>query len=319
MTQSFAIVSGQTGMQVIGTTPMAYGAKADGVTDDTAAIQAAMNALAGTGVVLWMPAGNYLIANGPLIVPNGKPLTISGYGARLHLSGQGSSFTTPVGVPFTTGLLAYPTYSAFSTTLSANSVIVTTSANTIVRDYSTAGQPQPFVAALAGTLTVDGFDVTPQANSSCFAAVTGSEVRLRNGKVHFTQTTGAFVSDQSGGNLWIIDNVDFDGAQLGTAIGLQTTVSGSTFRVGPGFRNNANSPISFGATTYYSRKQTVVANGTTGVAVAWPDIKPHDVLHFTLQTISGTPGHPKYTITPGTGFTFTSDASDSSTYEWFIA
>jgi Pectate lyase superfamily protein len=38
-----------------------YGAKGDGTTDDSAAIQAAFNALAGTGVTAWFPAGTYVV------------------------------------------------------------------------------------------------------------------------------------------------------------------------------------------------------------------------------------------------------------------
>ena len=50
---------------------MNYGAKADGVTDDSAAILAAINAAAGQGV--YVPAGKYRLA-APLTVPNGAHL-----------------------------------------------------------------------------------------------------------------------------------------------------------------------------------------------------------------------------------------------------
>jgi hypothetical protein len=106
-----------------------------------------------------------------------------------------------------------------------------------------------------------------------------------------------------------------DGA-TGT-FGLYSPVSG-TYRVGPSLENGAATPILLAGSGRCNRKQTLVANGVTGVAVAYQDIKAGDSVQFTLQTIGGTVGHPKYTITAGTGFTFTSDAADTSTYEWFI-
>ena len=60
----------------------AFGAKGDGVTDDTAAIQAAINACsaAGGGTVLFPPA-TYAVNTGPLSIPNG--VRFWGYGATI--------------------------------------------------------------------------------------------------------------------------------------------------------------------------------------------------------------------------------------------
>ena len=51
----------------------AFGAKADGKTDDTAAIQKALNAAAKQGGVVHLPAGKYLVA-GSLRIPVGVAL-----------------------------------------------------------------------------------------------------------------------------------------------------------------------------------------------------------------------------------------------------
>lgn len=53
--------------------PSAFGAKADGVTDDTAALQAALEAAGEKGGVVYLPPGRYLVA-GSLKVPAGVAL-----------------------------------------------------------------------------------------------------------------------------------------------------------------------------------------------------------------------------------------------------
>lgn len=50
-----------------------FGVKADGVTDDTSAIQKALDAAAKTGMTLRLPAGTYLVA-GSLTIPPGVSL-----------------------------------------------------------------------------------------------------------------------------------------------------------------------------------------------------------------------------------------------------
>jgi hypothetical protein len=57
-----------------------YGAVGDGVTDDTAAIQAAANAIASTGGVLYFPPGSYVITNSITI---SKPTMLIGCGGNM--------------------------------------------------------------------------------------------------------------------------------------------------------------------------------------------------------------------------------------------
>jgi hypothetical protein len=59
----------------------AFGAKGDGVTDDTAAFQAALNSIAKTHYVLWIPSGNYLISS-PLTITGVSNVTILGEDPR---------------------------------------------------------------------------------------------------------------------------------------------------------------------------------------------------------------------------------------------
>ena len=58
-----------------------FGAKGDGVTDDTAALQAALNSIANSHYVLWIPSGNYLISK-TLAVTSVSNLTILGEDPR---------------------------------------------------------------------------------------------------------------------------------------------------------------------------------------------------------------------------------------------
>lgn len=73
----------------------AYGATGNGTTDDTAAIQSAIDAChttAGGGTV-WFPAGTYKISTNPLKFYSGATPTIVAY-SNIKLSGAGSSGTT---------------------------------------------------------------------------------------------------------------------------------------------------------------------------------------------------------------------------------
>jgi hypothetical protein len=68
---------------------MDYGAKGDGTTDDSAAIQAAVDAVGTTGGVVFFPAGKtYLLNTASILLPraNTRLMVLSGYGATLKLS-----------------------------------------------------------------------------------------------------------------------------------------------------------------------------------------------------------------------------------------
>lgn len=73
-----------------------YGAKGDGITDDTAAIQATLDAAVDGGVVL-LPGGcTYKVTGNPTLT-SASDVTISAYGATIALSGSDATFLRFVG------------------------------------------------------------------------------------------------------------------------------------------------------------------------------------------------------------------------------
>jgi hypothetical protein len=64
---------------------------------------------------------------------------------------------------------------------------------------------------------------------------------------------------------------------------------------------------------------TATANGTSAVTVSTTAVTANSLIFLTEQSPAGTPGSPYVaSVTAGTGFTFKSVASDTSTVGWFI-
>lgn len=85
-TNSFSYDKGSTVFNVIN-----YGATGDGTTDDTAAIQAAVDAAqAAGGGVVWFPKGTYSLSTNPIKLYSGTTPTIVSY-TNITLRGAGSS------------------------------------------------------------------------------------------------------------------------------------------------------------------------------------------------------------------------------------
>lgn len=84
-------IPAQPGWQVA--TDVAYGATGNGTIDDTAALQAAVNAAATARCTLYIPAGTYLVS-APIVIPSGEGLSIvgSGWGTRFKLKATSNSF-----------------------------------------------------------------------------------------------------------------------------------------------------------------------------------------------------------------------------------
>ena len=74
-------------------TDPAYGAVGNGVADDTAALQAAVNAAAAAQKTLYIPAGTYLVST-PISIPAGQGMAIvgSGWGTSIKLKNASNCF-----------------------------------------------------------------------------------------------------------------------------------------------------------------------------------------------------------------------------------
>jgi len=77
---------------VIATDP-AYGATGDGATDDTAALQGAVNAAAAAQTTLYIPTGTYMVST-PVTIPAGEGLSIvgAGWGTTIKLKAAANCF-----------------------------------------------------------------------------------------------------------------------------------------------------------------------------------------------------------------------------------
>lgn len=65
---------------------------------------------------------------------------------------------------------------------------------------------------------------------------------------------------------------------------------------------------------------TFIANGASTVTIVDSNVGTNSIVAISLQVVGGTVGSPPIikTITPGTGFTVTCTASDTSTYGYLI-
>src|SRR6478609_2762328 len=69
-------------------TPQDYGATGNGTTDDTAAIQAALNAVSANGSTVFFPPGTYKITSALTATVNGTQIVGNGWGSQILYDGS---------------------------------------------------------------------------------------------------------------------------------------------------------------------------------------------------------------------------------------
>jgi hypothetical protein len=130
-----------------------------------------------------------------------------------------------------------------------------------------------------------------------------------------TGATPGIVQIAGAGSLVSAHDVTVNSASIGWHV-----TSGSTARIGSNVNlQTSTTPLTVDAGAFCSRKQTFIAAGAGFVNVPWPNIKADDVVAIQAQTLGGTPGVPLYAITPGVHISFTSQALDTTTYEYCVS
>jgi hypothetical protein len=116
------------------------------------------------------------------------------------------------------------------------------------------------------------------------------------------------------------ENVVLDPASSHVSYGYAARTAGVTLVRGSGMvLETAAIPYQFGVAGTFQNWGTVVASGATAVDVGYTQIKAADTVVLTRVVNGGTPGiTPRVTITPGTKFTITGVAGDTSTYAFKI-
>ena len=174
--------------------------------------------------------------------------------------------------------------------------------------------PSGQVVTIQGWRHNDGTAATGFAGLYCFNA-TGCRMTVNGARIETLNGPYPFIVYGSGSLLVIDQSIVLPAVYCGVYIG-----NSGTARIGTSVDVSAttNKFIDDGTGKGFNRG-SVALTGAVGVAVKFGDIKSTDQVLFSLQTVGGTQGPvPSYTITPGTGFTVTGTAADTSVYNYRV-
>jgi hypothetical protein len=151
-----------------------FGAAGDGTTDDSGAIQAGINALAGTGLSLYLPAGTYYVNAAAIANTTGVPI-VFGPGAAVTGANASSltsqAISTPNGssvtVPVTTG-----TVTLTATQAQSKTIVLTGSLTGNVALVLPPNPGQTWIIDATGC-TLNAHTITAQANSNSWGTTIG--------------------------------------------------------------------------------------------------------------------------------------------------
>jgi hypothetical protein len=120
---------------------------------------------------------------------------------------------------------------------------------------------------------------------------------------------GIYIGQKDGGE----SGLKLDISSYGIALQVGQTGNGTACQI------QGKTELSGGVFLPQTSGATPAANGATPVAVANVNTTLDSIVLFSLNTVGGTPGLPRVSSkTPGVGFSFASDAGDTSTYNYVI-
>lgn len=197
------------------------------------------------------------------------------------------------------------------------------------RDLPAAGGVNLSQGTSTPVCVLDGFLL--ESTAAAFTGVianTGKRAIVKNGRVTLNAAPGTTqVAYSLSTGVLDLSSVVGDGTNVGGAasFGIHSS-AGTTLRLGPDVDvSTLDQPL--GDVNGYCTKNLgvvaqnnpIVANNAVAVDVTWPDLKSTDRVSLTLITKGGAPSAmPQISYTPGTKFTLTSFAGDTSTYGYTI-
>lgn len=184
----------------------------------------------------------------------------------------------------------------------------------------TSGPSQLVIVRAGGAFRATGMEMLVRnvAFGVDVIASSGAKVFINNSVIRLGSNNAIGVAARAACEVTVENTrITKNASETGT-IGLYSTGVGACVR----YRNcdlsgvaTATSTASSGATN----RGTVTCNGTTPVAVAYAAITARDMVILSKKTTGGTPGlAPFVTITAGTGFSVTAEASDTCDYDYMI-
>ncbi len=187
--------------------------------------------------------------------------------------------------------------------------------------FRTVGSQAAFVGAVntAVPITIEHFDIQMKLSGSGNAiniqGTTGSSHRILNGRIYLPCNNTVAIVLSGAGAVCTAEDIKGTGSGTGT-VGFYGNAAGVVRERNVDFSAFAT-PRQAGTIVY--NHGSVQLNGATPVDVAFGDINTGDRVTLTLLTRAGTyGGSPDLSITSGNKFTVTGQASDTSTYSWWI-